>query len=101
MVNHLVFYQRHRCPTALEELEGLRYAFLNQAYNRDVLQIWKDDGCYGEVHRRLGYRLVLKRATLPEVAVRGGQFSINIDLENTGYSAPVKERNVWIILRRG
>ena len=60
-VNVLFQFSRHLCPTASKELEELHYDALNQAYNTDVLDLWKSGGCYSEIHRRLGYRIQLNR----------------------------------------
>lgn len=55
------FRCRHECPTATKELAMFHWTYLNQDYNEDVLNVWKNQGCYEDVHWRLGYRLTIQK----------------------------------------
>ena len=101
LINLVQSLFRHKCPTALLELKSLHYSFLNQAYHQDVYQSWKNDGCYGDIHRLLGYTLALRKTSLPKKSYRGQCVSIRLELENKGYAAPVKKLNVRIVFRKG
>ena len=61
MANKRVSRYRYKCPTATTELEELHFSYLNQAYHPNVISSWKTDGCFNDIHRYLGYRLVLKK----------------------------------------
>ena len=52
-----------------------------------------------KVHRRLGYRLVLLTASLPDVAEPGDELSVQFTLENQGFAGLYKERAVALVLR--
>ena len=56
----IILVCRSECPTALSELAGLHFNWLNNACNRDVLSLWMRQGCFNEIHRRLGYRLIIR-----------------------------------------
>ncbi|KAI0240053.1 hypothetical protein LSAT2_009250 [Lamellibrachia satsuma] len=90
---------RYKCPTATTELEELHFSYLNQAYHPNVISSWKTDGCFNDIHRYLGYRLVLKKAVLPNSLQQGGRFCFYLELENTGYAAPFKQKTLNIMLR--
>ena len=56
-----LIYSRSECPTATKELRELHFSYLNQDYNEDVLDSWRDDGCFFDIALHLGYRLVLRK----------------------------------------
>ncbi|KAK6179067.1 hypothetical protein SNE40_011511 [Patella caerulea] len=89
---------RDKCPTALKEMAYFHWTFLNEGYNRDVYAIWKKDGCYEEVHRRLGYRLSLSQTILPDSVHPGGTLCYQFTIKNDGFAAPAKSMNVYIVL---
>ncbi|KAK2176378.1 hypothetical protein NP493_665g02036 [Ridgeia piscesae] len=90
---------RYKCPTATKELKELHFSYLNQDYHEGVIKSWKDDGCFDVIHRHLGYRLVLKKAILPNTLEQGGKFCFRLELENVGYAAPYKQKTLNIMLR--
>lgn len=70
---------RDKCPTATKTMAMFHWTWLNEAYNQDMYKIWKQEGCYPEVHRRLGYRLTITK-------VRGQILPIH---------CPLKEKMCW------
>jgi len=44
----------------------LHINYLNIDYNKKVLDRWKEQGCFDEIRRRIGYRFVLESAQLPQ-----------------------------------
>ncbi|KAK7115638.1 uncharacterized protein [Littorina saxatilis] len=89
---------RHECPTATKELAMFHWTYLNQDYNGDVLNVWKNQGCYEDVHRRLGYRLTIQKAILPKTARVDDNLCFHLEFKNTGYAAPVKHLKFYFIL---
>lgn len=58
------------------------WSWLNAGFNTDIYKVWKQQGCYEEVHRRLGYRLVINKVRLVT--------TLSFDLDsvmNVGYIA--------------
>ncbi|MFC4597336.1 DUF4832 domain-containing protein [Cohnella hongkongensis] len=90
---------RSSCTTALNELALFRYSFLNDSYHGDVINRFKSEGCYEEIQKKLGYRLVLQEGSYSASAAPGGEFTANITLENQGWAAPFNERNAELVLR--
>lgn len=87
------------CTNAVAELARFHWTYLNDDYHPDVLQRWQQEGCYDEVRRKLGYRLVLREATLPDAIEAGKTFSLTLEIENTGWAAPMLPRSVEFVLR--
>ncbi len=89
---------RGKCENAVREMEKLHVNYLNLDYNRRVLGRWRDEGCFDEIQRRLGYRFVLRKATLPNNAVAGNAMDISFDIFNRGFGELFNPRNVEIVL---
>lgn len=86
------------CKQSLKDMEDYHWTYLNVGYNSNVLKQWKTEGCYGEVERRLGYRLVLTNVCHTKSPAAGEDFNIIIKIRNTGFAAPVNPRSVELVL---
>jgi hypothetical protein len=64
-----------------------------------VLASWAP--CMKDMEQRLGYRLRLVKASLPESVKPGGSFTLAVELENDGFAAPINARPVQIVLTGG
>lgn len=84
---------------AEEEMARMHYSFLNTAYNNDVNNDWDSLRCIGSIRKRLGYRLVLRRASFPTFVPPGTEFSVALELYNAGYAMPYNPRSAYLILR--
>lgn len=87
------------CDNALQELERMRWSDLNASFERGVLDTWKNQGCYGEIERRLGYRFNLVNSEITDSAKPGGRFSAKLNIENVGWANLYNPRLVEIVLR--
>jgi hypothetical protein len=90
------------CPPsgiAEQEMKNMHYTYLNTSYNNNVNNDWVDGGCMDNIKKNLGYRLLLKTATLPSSVSKEDPLKIKITLENVGYTSPVNARPVQLILR--
>jgi biotin operon repressor len=84
------------CANAIAEFKRLQYSFLNDAYHPDVLQKWKDQGCYDEIRKNLGYRLVAHKLTMIQDK---NTLALTLSIENKGYAAPYIKSDVNFILK--
>lgn len=89
---------RTDCPTALRELALLHFSELNQSYHPNVIAGWQEQGCYPEIQRRLGYRLALTTARFNPEVRPGGVISLTVQLENSGFAAPINPRPLYLVL---
>ena len=92
---------RSDCPNALQEMALLHWSFLNNGYRPEVLSSWSSGGCMETIRRSLGYRLVLKEASLPQAIRPGGTLSVNIRLSNQGFAAMYNPRPLILVLMGG
>ena len=86
------------CKASLNDVKDYHWSYLNSGYNTDVLNRWKTSGCYEEIVNRLGYRIVLKKLERSEQISEGNTCWVKIELENTGFAAPMNPRDaifVW------
>ncbi len=92
---------RQSGPAALAEMAKLNWDYLNRDYAISVINPWIADGStYGQISRKLGYRLRLVSATLPTTAVSGGVLAgIQLDLANDGWGKVYNPRRLDLILR--
>ena len=84
------------CPQTIKDLEDYHWTYLHDGYNQDVLNRWKKDGCFDEIEKNLGYRLVLKDVHYGAIEA-GKPCKITIRLRNIGYAAPMNPREAWLV----
>lgn len=89
------------CDNALYDLAYLRWSTLNSDYHPDVLDGWRDGGCFGEIERRLGYRLRLIEAEVQTSGQSGRAWQMTLSLVNEGFAAPYNPRGFALLLRGG
>lgn len=82
----------------LEMSEAHHMTYLNDDYNKQVLQRWKDEDCYDEISLRMGYRLVLDRAFVTPEPAKGKDLRVVLKIRNVGFAAPQNPRAVEIVL---
>ena len=86
------------CDNALPELERLGYTYVHQNYQRAVLDRWRAEGCFDEIERRLGYRVVLRAVELPPAVDAGGLLPLAFEVENVGFAPPYVSRRIEVAL---
>jgi hypothetical protein len=93
---------RNAGPSALAEMARFHWSYLNIGYDTTVLNTWKDgQDSYGQAQRKLGYRLRLVSAQLPNVFTPGGTVGVKFVINNDGFAAPFLPRKIKLILRSG
>lgn len=93
-----VYSPLQACEIAIQEMERLHWTELNLSYHKQVIKNWQKDGCFDEIKKRLGYRLILEEATLPTVAQIGSTVNLIIKLRNEGFASPLNPRPLFIVL---
>jgi Domain of unknown function (DUF4832)/Domain of unknown function (DUF4874) len=91
--------QRTDCPSAQAELGKFHWSYLNVTFYEPALDRWREEGCYAEIARSLGYRFQLVRSSFPATLPRKGQLKGNFVIQNIGYASPFNPRNLELILR--
>jgi hypothetical protein len=86
---------------AIAEMARLHFSFLNQDYQREVIDSWQQDGTYPEIRRRLGYRLVMRTASVASSVEPGQSLALSLQVENVGFAAMYNPRPIWLVLSNG
>lgn len=89
---------RSDCATAVAELSALHFSFLNGSTGDGVTAAWKEQGCFDEIGRKLGYRLALTTADFNDHIRPGAILHVKLSLKNDGYSPLVYPRDVYLRL---
>jgi len=89
---------RANCTTALAELAWMHWSYLNEDYEQNTLQMFRDQGCFDDIKRYLGYRFRLIDATYNNTINAGETFNLQIRLHNDGYASPYNQRPVFAVL---
>ena len=87
-----------RYDGAMTTLEKYHFTYLHIGYHPDVLKRWKEEKCFEDVDKRLGYRLVLREAGFTEKPAAGADFRIVLKMENVGFAAPMNPRDAEYVL---
>ena len=91
---------RTSCASAVSEMNRLHWSFLNRAYEPNVIDGWRtmNPPCYGEIERRLGYRIALLDVSHSERVRPGGVLTLRVHLRNDGFAAMYNARHVYAVL---
>lgn len=88
------------CSPMLANLAQMRWDVLNIDYETSVLDSWVSGGCMDDVRKRLGYRLRLTRASLPDSVRNNGTLAGELVLVNSGWGKLYNARPAHLVLRR-
>jgi hypothetical protein len=87
------------CDNALQELKQMRWSAINSRFEQGVLDTWRNEGCFGEIERRLGYRFRLINSEISNSLKPGGKFFAKLEIENVGWASPYNPRLLEVVLR--
>jgi hypothetical protein len=87
------------CPNSLFEMRRFHWTYLNWDYNVQLLNGWRNQGCFPEVENKLGYRYRMVEADIQDSARPGGEFKVIIKMINEGWSNPVNPRKLELVIR--
>ncbi|MHB1146712.1 MAG: DUF4832 domain-containing protein [Lutibacter sp.] len=87
------------CTIAEQEMKLLKWTYLNLDYYGPVLQEWRNNSCFTDFQKKLGYRLLLKSATLKKVATVNGSFELNTVIDNAGFAPVYNAKKAFLIFK--
>ncbi len=90
---------RPGCVSAQADLQRFHWSYISNTWYTNTLDRWKNEGCYNTIARRLGYRLRLVSAAVPDTLTVGGRLQMSFVVINDGYAAPINWRPTQIVLR--
>lgn len=83
---------------AVTTLEKYHFSYLHIGYHPQVLNRWKTQNCFDQIDKRLGYRLILKEAGFTPNPKAGEDCRVVLNMENTGFAAPMNPRDAEFVL---
>lgn len=86
-----------KSENAIKNMEMYHWTYLNRDYHPSVANLWRSEGKWDEIVRRLGYRFALDRVVYTETPTAGEKFNARISLHNSGFAAPHNKRDVELI----
>ena len=87
---------RSDCGPARAEFERLHVSYMNEDFHPEIVSTWRRQGCYDELARRMGYRLVVESARFPGELSAGQSGEVQVTIRNEGYAAPYQRRPVQL-----
>jgi hypothetical protein len=89
---------RGDCTNTMAELESMHWTYLGVNDSLPHFENWKEEGCFDELKRRMGYRFRLIEADLPPAVRPGGHFAFRVALHNDGFASLFTPRPVQLVL---
>lgn len=90
------------CEKTYANLIRFHWTYLNEAYNKKTHNLWRTQGCYDDIVKRLGYRFVLKGAAFDGKFASGSSFTVKLHLNNIGFASIINQRPMqWVIVNAG
>ena len=91
--------QRTDCQTAVAEMERFHWSYIADKYYEPALTRWKNEGCFDEIAKRLGYRYRLLDSTLPNATAAGTTMRFTLRMTNDGFATIFNQRDINLVLR--
>lgn len=82
----------------LADMAANHFTYLNQSYHSGVISRWRNEGCFEELQRRLGYRFVLEKAFFTKAPKAGEDMRIVLKIRNDGFAPAMNPRDAELIL---
>ena len=86
-----------KCPVTLKDMAAYQWTYLNRDYNKSVHKVWKNGGCWDEITRRLGYRIVMEKVLHTPDAVAGQPYRLVLYFRNDGFAAFQNPRDARLV----
>ena len=85
----------------IAEMSRLHWTFIQSGYATQTTNMWRENGTFDELNRRMGYRYQLVSGTYSDQVAAGGKLSVNIKIRNAGFAPLYNERPAYIVLKSG
>ena len=92
------YYDYCNCSVAPEKMESQHWSYLNIDYSQDVQNVWRDEGCFDEFVRRMGYRFTMQGVAFEGAFKAGETVKMKLSVANKGYACLMRERKLEFVL---
>jgi len=87
------------CSKAETEMKLLKWTYLNLDYYGPVLQEWRNNNCFTDFQKKLGYRLLLKSSSLKKEVTINSNFELKAIIDNAGFAPVYNTKNAFLIFK--
>ncbi|MGO4770840.1 DUF4832 domain-containing protein [Flavobacterium sp. W22_SRS_FK3] len=87
------------CSIAEKEMTLLKWTYLNLDYYGPVLQEWRNNNCFTDFERKLGYRLALATSSVKKEVALNGTLEFNAVINNSGFAPVYNPKNAFLTFR--
>jgi len=87
------------CSTAEQEMTLLKWTYLNLDWYGPVLQEWRNNNCFSDFQKKLGYRILLKTSSLKKEVTVNSYFELNATLDNVGFAPVYNKKNTFLVFK--
>lgn len=87
------------CSIAEKEMTLLKWTYLNLDYYGPVLQEWRNNNCFTDFERKLGYRFSLASSSVTKEVAVNGTLEFDALINNSGFAPIYNPKNTYLILR--
>lgn len=81
------------------EMSRMHWTFIQNGFSEKVTGLWRENGTFDELNRKLGYRYQLVSGSYSDEVPQGGQLVVNMQIKNVGYAPLYNERPAYIVLK--
>lgn len=85
----------------IAEMSRLHWTFIQSGYAETTTNMWRNNGTFDELNRRMGYRFQLVSGTYSDQVAAGSKLSVNMKIRNAGFAPLYNERHAYIVLKDG
>lgn len=83
------------------EMSRLHWTFIQSGYAETTTNMWRENGTFDELNRKMGYRYQLVSGTYGESVKQGEKLSVKLQIRNVGYAPLYNARPAYIVLKNG
>ena len=83
----------------IAEMSRMHWTFIQGYYSQTVTNMWRKNGTFDELNRRMGYRYQLVSGSYSDEVEQGKQLSVHMQIRNAGFAPLYNERYAYIILK--
>ena len=87
------------CSIAEKEMTLLKWTYLNLDYYGPVLQEWRNNNCFADFERKLGYRLSLVSSSIKNNIAVNDAIDVSIIIKNGGFAPVYNMKNAFLIFK--
>ncbi len=88
-----------RCSRSVGIIGSRRYSLINKLFNLKTLNQWKQEGCFDEIEKKLGYRFVAIQSEMPQSIAKSAKIPLRLTLQNQGWASPFNRRAIEIVFK--